>query len=148
MFEMIPFRKNNNLSSRGDLFDEMFNNFFSDNFLPSSYNMNSFKVDVKETDDSYMVEADLPGMKKENIALDYDNNYLTISAKREDNVENKDKDNNYVRRERRYGEFKRTFFIDNINESGIDASFKDGVLNVTLPKLNKGMDTKKRIDIH
>jgi HSP20 family protein len=70
---------------------------------------------------------------------------LVISAKRDESIENK-KDN-YVRRERHYGEFKRAFYIDNVDEININASFTEGVLKVILPKLNKGIDKKQKIDI-
>lgn len=148
MFGMVPFRRNNNsVAKRGDYFEDFFNNFFSDDFFaPAVFNNNSFKVDVKEDDNQYLVEADLPGMKKENIALEYENNYLTISAKREDVLE--DKRDNYVRRERNYGEFKRSFYVDNVDENNVNASFTDGVLKITLPKKEKGKESRKQIDIH
>ncbi|KOF58073.1 MULTISPECIES: heat shock protein Hsp18 [Clostridium] len=148
MFGMVPFRRNNNsVAKRGDYFEDFFNNFFSDDFFaPAVFNNNSFKVDVKEDDNQYLVEADLPGMKKENIALEYENNYLTISAKREDVLE--DKRDNYVRRERNYGEFRRSFYVDNVDENNVNASFADGVLKITLPKKEKGKESRKQIDIH
>lgn len=146
MFGMIPFKRNNGVTRTGSAFDDLFSNFLGDDFFsPALTTAGGFKVDLKEDENAYTVEADLPGIKKEDIALDYANNYLTISAKRDETVENKD--NNYVRRERRYGQFKRSFYIDNINESAIDASFKDGVLKITLPKMDKGIENK-RIDIH
>lgn len=145
MFEMIPFRKNN-VTRRDDFFTPFFKNFFEDDFFTAMSNVQSnFKVDLKETEENYLVEADLPGMKKEAIDVDFENNYLVITAKREDSVE--DKKENYVRRERHYGEFKRSFYIDNVDENNINASFNDGVLKITLPKLAKGNDKKKKIDI-
>ncbi|AKA71277.1 heat shock protein Hsp18 [Clostridium scatologenes] len=150
MFDMIPFRRNNSISKRGeDIFDSFFNNFFGeDMFYPSNISTfgNGFKVDLKEDENNYMIEADLPGIKKENIDINLNNNYLTISAKRQDDVE--DKNGNYVRRERRYGEFKRSFYIDNVDENAIDASFSDGVLKVILPKKEKIKESQRRIDIH
>lgn len=147
MFEMVPFKRNNGLRKRGDdFFNNFFGNFFDDDFLmPSNFMGNSFRVDLKETEDSYMIEADLPGIQKDAVNIEYENNYLVISAKREDNIE--DKNDNYVRRERHYGEFRRAFYVDNIDESKIKASFRDGVLKVDLPKLNKEIQRKKRIDI-
>lgn len=146
MFEMIPFRRH--MLNRGDDdFGQLFRNFFNNDFTQELSNIyGSFKVDLKETEDSYLVEADLPGMNKDAINIDYESNYLTVSAKRDDTIE--DKRENYVRRERHYGEFKRSFYIDNVDEEKIDASFKDGVLKITLPKLTKGNDKKKKIDIH
>jgi Molecular chaperone (small heat shock protein) len=146
MFDMIPFKKNNSL--RGDdFFSNLFNNFFEDNFMmPADLIGTSLRVDLKETDDSYLVEADLPGVQKDAINIEYNNHYLTISAKRNDSIE--DKQENYVRRERHYGELRRSFYVDNVDEAKIDASFKDGVLKVTLPKQQKGKDQNRRIEIH
>lgn len=101
---------------------------------------------MKETDDKYLVEADLPGVKKEDINIEYDNGNLTISAKRDETLE--DKNENYVRRERHYGEFRRSLYIRNVDEDKIDASFNDGVLKIVLPKLNKGNNNGRRININ
>lgn len=149
MFDMVPFKRNNDVAKRGDYFDQFFNNFLRDDFfssMPANFVGNNFTVDLKEKENEYVVEADLPGVSKDAIDIDYSNNYLTISAKREDNVE--DKNDNYVRRERSYGEYKRCFYIDNVDEDKIDASFNDGVLKLLLPKLTKGKDTRKKINIH
>lgn len=146
MFEMIPFRRNN-LTNREDFFSPFLKNFFDDDFFSAINTMQgNFKVDLKENEQEYLIEADLPGIKKDAINIDYDNNYLVISAKRDESVE--DKRENFVRRERHYGEFKRSFYVDNVDENKIDAAFNDGVLKVVLPKLNKGNDKKRRIDIH
>ncbi|MDF2504000.1 MULTISPECIES: heat shock protein Hsp18 [Clostridium] len=146
MFDMVPFRRNNNVARTGSTFDDLFSNFLGDDFFSTSImNSSGFKVDLKEDENAYTIEADLPGVKKDDLSLDYANNYLTISAKRDETTENKD--DNYVRRERRYGQFKRSFYVDNINESTIDASFTNGVLKVTLPKNDKGIE-KNRIDVH
>jgi Molecular chaperone (small heat shock protein) len=146
MFDMVPFRKTNKIERRGDVFENFLDNFFNDDFLlPSSFNAGSFRVDLKEDENSYLLDADLPGMDKDNIDINLQNNYLTISAKREDQVEeNKD---NYVRRERCYGEFKRSFYFDNIDEENTKASFKDGILHLELPKKDKTKDEKKKINI-
>ena len=146
MFDMVPFRRNNGVARTGSAFDDLFNNFLGDNFFSNEViNTAGFKVDLKEDENSYTLEADLPGVKKDDIDLAYENNYLTISAKRNETIEKKE--DNYVRRERRYGEFKRSFYVDNVNESAVDASFADGVLKVILPKRTKGIE-KKKIDIH
>lgn len=143
MFNLVPFRKNND--ERALFKNDFFNDFFGDDFFtPALFNGGSFKVDLKEDDASYTVEADLPGVKKEDIALDYDNNYLTISAKRDETIE--DNKDNYVRKEKYYGEFRRSFYVDNVDENNVNASFTDGVLKITLPKKEQGIQ-KKRIDI-
>lgn len=82
MFEMIPFRRNG-LSRRGgeDYFNNFFNSFFNNDFFAPAVFGSSFNVDMRETEDSYIIEADLPGVPKEAISVEYENNYLTISAK-------------------------------------------------------------------
>ncbi|WMJ80096.1 heat shock protein Hsp18 [Clostridium sp. MB40-C1] len=147
MFEMVPFRRNNGLRRRGNEYvTNLFDDFFNDSIFPSALANNEFNVDVKETETSYIVDADLPGVKKEAIEIDYENNYLSIRAKRDDIVE--EKQDNYVRRERRYGQFSRSFYIDNVEEDKIEATFNDGVLKLTLPKKEKGKPNKRKIDIH
>jgi HSP20 family protein len=147
MFDMIPFRKDNSLS-RGDEFEKFMKSFFNNDFSPVGMNVfgRDFKVDLKENDDSYLVEADLPGVNKDDINLSFKNNYLTISAKRENSREDKKED--FVRRERNYGEFKRSFYIDNVDDQKIDASFKDGVLKIELAKSEKGRNRGRKIDIN
>lgn len=146
MLNMVPFRRNN-LNKGEDYFAPFFGNVIDEDFLSSLDYMNdSFKVDLKETDENYLIEADLPGTKRENIDIDFNNNYLVVSAKREEASE--DKKENYVRRERHYGEFKRSFHIDNVDENNINASFSDGILKITLPKLTKGEDKRRKIEIN
>lgn len=146
MFDIVPWRKNNSIQSKGDEFQNMVNSFFNDDFFNSvSIIKNNFSVDLKEDDNNYIIEADLPGVDKKDIDISYNNRYLNISARRESNLEeNKD---NYVRQERSYGEFKRSFYIDNIVEDKIYASFDNGVLNIKLPKLNKEISETKKIEI-
>ncbi len=137
MFGLVPFRSRN-LPSR-DIFNLM-HGFFDDNFITPFGNIgNAVRIDLQETENEYIVEADLPGVKKGDITLHYENQYLTISAKRDDIKEVKD--DNYVRRERRYGQFQRSIYVDNVMDDKINAKFNDGVLTVTLPKQDK---TKKR----
>lgn len=148
MFDMVPFRKGNFIRRNDDV-ENFFSSFFNNDFLtPFNMNLfnNGFKVDLKETDTSYLIEADLPGIKKEAIDLSFDNNYLTISAKRNDTVE--DNKENFIRRERRYGEFKRSFYVDNVDEKNISASFEEGVLKIELQKLEKGKGNNSKIQIH
>lgn len=145
MFDMIPFRKNS-LAGREDFFSSFLKNFFDDDYFSVMGGLSeSFRVDLKETNDNYLVEADLPGVKKEDINVEFNNYNLIIRAKRDESIE--DKKENYVRRERHYGEFNRSFYIDNADETNITASFNAGVLKIAIPKLNKGNDSIRRIDI-
>ena len=153
MFGLVPFGARKNLTAHQDdgfnrLFDLMSEPFFSDFMTPTAnWGSNSFKVDVKDTGNGYELHADLPGMKKEDINLSYENNYLTISAEQSVNNDEKDDKDNYIRRERHYGSVSRSFYIDNIDESKISAEFKDGVLKVTLPKAAVEVQQVKQIPI-
>lgn len=144
MADLFPYGKNHFMLP-SDAFSSFPIFFFDDDYSMMSPMKGNFKVDLKETEDNYLVEADLPGVKKENINIEFHNGSLTISAKRDETIE--DKKENYVRRERHHGEFKRSLYIKNVDENKINASFNDGVLKVTLPKLEKGTDSRKRINI-
>lgn len=105
------------------------------------------RIDIRETEDAYILEADLPGFRREDIRLDRDGNYLTLSAKREQETSEKDKRGNYVRQERVYGSFSRSFDITGIDEEGISASYTDGVLTLDLPKRKEKAAGAKSIEI-
>lgn len=146
MFNLIPFNRKNEVAPRDDFFNQVFDQFFREDFFaPFTSVGNSFRVDLQETDDAYVIKADLPGISKENITLGFANDYLTIAAKRNDEIE--ENKNNYLRRERHYGEFSRSFYIRNVREENIDAEFKDGVLTVSLPKKEKNITVNKSIPI-
>jgi len=115
--------------------------------------MNSFwqerqmDTDIKEYEDQYLVKADLPGIKKENIRVSYVNNTLTISATQTDEVEEKDDLGHYLRKERSSSAYQRTFTITDIDEASIKAKFEDGVLTLTLPKASYKDAPAKNIPI-
>ena len=132
MFGLVPFKFNNGENSRGLTINDMFNDFFNDDMLSKFNSSGSFKTDIKETPEEYIVHAELPGVKKEDIKSDYNNNYLTISATR--NNESEEKKDHYIRRERSYGSVSRGFYISNVNKDSIKAKFDNGVLNIELPK--------------
>ena len=141
MFGLVPFKMNNDFSNAEDEFNSLFGNFFGD----EKDMKNSLKVDVKETKDSYVLEADFPVMKKEDINIEYNQNYLTISAKKND--EKEEKKENYIRKERSYGEVSRSFYVGNVDKEQIKAKFENGVLEVTLPKEQKAIDENSKIQI-
>ena len=132
MLGLVPFKFNNGANSKGLSISDMFNDFFNDDMLSEFNSSGSFKTDIKETPEEYIVHAELPGVKKEDIKVDYNNNYLTISATR--NNESEEKKDNYIRRERSYGSVSRGFYISNVNKDSIKAKFDNGVLNIELPK--------------
>lgn len=140
MFGLVPFMHNNvsNAKDNKSLFDMFDEPFFNNAFAPLK-KVDTFKVDVKDTGTAYEFTADLPGVSKENIGVDYNNGYLTIKtteAKDEAAKDEKSADK-YLRRERYFGSMQRSFYIDDVDEKNIKASYKDGVLTVILPKATK-----------
>ena len=143
MLGLVPFKFNNGANSKGLSISDMFNDFFNDDMLSEFNSGGSFKTDIKETPEEYVVHAELPGVKKEDINIDYNNNYLTISANR--NYENEEKKDNYIKRERSYGAVSRGFYISNVDKSLIKAKFDNGVLSIELPKKELTANNDSRI---
>lgn len=111
---------------------------------------NLMKTDVKETDESYEVDIDLPGFKKEEISAKLEDGYLTISAaKGLEKEEMDEKSGKYIRRERYTGQCSRSFYVGNaVTEADIRAKFEDGILKLSVPKKDaKQIETKKYIAI-
>lgn len=104
------------------------------------------KTDIRETENAYILESDLPGFSREDIHAEIKNGYLTIRA--EHKSEDADKNENYLRRERTYGSFCRTFDLDGINAEAVSASFKDGVLTLELPKLTPKAEEARTVEIN
>ena len=109
-------------------------------------NLVSFKTDIRDEGDHYTLEADLPGFKKEDIRISAENGYLTIEAERR-SEENEETKKGYVRRERSWGKFSRSFDITGIAEEDIKAAFADGVLTLTLPKVTEKAETARLITV-
>ena len=139
MFGMLPFeRSDDNLF---DTFDNFTRNFFRD----SNTTLPAFRTDIREEGDKYVLEAELPGFDKGDIKLDVKDGILTISA--EHSAEQKAGKGNYVRQERRYGSFSRSFDISGIDEAGITAAYNNGILELNLPKAVPVVPESRRIAI-
>lgn len=133
MFDLIPFGRR-----REDAFGQLvksFNDVFNDDwFAPFKGPGMSFKTDIRETDQAYLVEAELPGFQKDDIEINYAAPYLTIKAVRKEDNKVEDNDQQIVRQERHYGEYVRRFYVQDIDDSHITATLKDGVLKLEVPK--------------
>ena len=143
MFELIPFDRHSHNMTSFDPFrmlDEMDRHFFTG--APA---VSAFRTDVVDTGDAFRLEAELPGFKKEDIKIDIENDCLTISAER--SADNKEEKENYIKRERFYGSFSRSFDVSGINVDGIEAAYNDGVLSVTLPKKAAEVPASRRLEI-
>ena len=142
MFGMIPFDRSDN-----NIFDT-FDNFARDFFRRSNTDLPAFRTDIRDTGDGYLLEAELPGFNKEDISLDLKDGILTITATHSESSEKKGADGSYIRRERRYGSFQRSFDVTGIDEAGITAAYENGVLALTLPKACPAEQESHRIEIH
>ena len=126
--------------------------FFRDDFFkrPEKMNFQLMKTDIRETDSQYLLEIDLPGYRKEDIKIDVTDGYLTINAKTNHEEKEEDDKGNYVRRERFTGECTRSFYVgEDIKIDEIKASFRNGILNLEVPKVNpdENPPEKKFIEI-
>lgn len=149
MFGLVPFRRRtDDLSIRSNPFDFMsiFDDFFNEPFTPAFFApSNPIRADISETDKEYILEADMPGARKEDIKLELRDDVLTIGVEHKE--ENDIRKDNYVRRERRYGSYCRSFRVDGVDQGKVTASYKDGVLKVVLPKLAEAKPNSHRIEI-
>lgn len=104
-----------------------------------------FKADIKETEREYIVEAELPGLEKEDITITYEDDTLNISIKRDEVID--ETRENFIRKERRTGSIERRFYLEGVDEEKISAKYKNGLLTVVLPKKEAGLKRGKNIPI-
>ena len=144
-FGLVPFRRSGRVSRPYSLTDSFFNDDFFKNFFAHSTGISRMSVDVKDEKDKYVIEAELPGLKKEDIKIDIDDGVLTLSA--EIGSEKNEEKDNYVYRERRYGSVCRSFSLEGIDDEKIKAEYKDGILAIDLPKKEPEKKLTKSVDI-
>ena len=132
MMNLIPYSRRNNdaaLYNPFQMFDEMEKRFFGSNSL------SEFKTDIRDEGGHYLLEADLPGFKKEDINIDLNDSLLTITAARHSDYE------------RSYGSYSRSFGVEGIETDAIKAAYQDGVLKLTLPKRSPAKGESRRLAI-
>lgn len=159
-FNILPWERPSNVSIRQgspfsslqDEINRVFSNFFSgfgeSSSLPSLMTSQNLipAVDIVETDESFRIEAELPGMKQEEVEVTINDSYLTIKGEKEASKEDKDK--NYLRRERYYGSYQRTIALpETVNADKAKATFKKGVLWVEIPKKAEAVKPSRKLDI-
>ena len=145
MFEIIPIERRNRHVTTYDPFREM--EEFARGFWGSNPVTTAFRTDVEDTGDAFKLEAELPGFDKEDIQLDLDNDTLTISAEHSSDKKEEDKKKNYVKRERYYGSYTRSFDVTGIDVDRIEAEYNKGVLTLTLPKKQENIPVSRRLEI-
>ena len=141
MFGMLPFDR------RDDNLFNMFDNFERKFFGNTAANLPAFRTDIRDQGDKFLLEAELPGFDKEDIQLELTDGILTIKAEHKENSEEKNDKGEYVRRERRFGSFSRTFDVSGIDENAITASYKSGILELSLPKQAPVVPASRQIAI-
>ena len=131
MFDLIPFGR-----KEKDLY-RYFNDFEKSFFGDSGSYLSAFKTDI--------IDKELPGFAKEDIHIDLNGDYLTISAEHKEETE--DKSGQYIRKERRFGSFARSFNVSDVDTDKITASYKDGVLELSMPKQTEEKAKVSQIEI-
>lgn len=126
--------------------ENLFDDFFTDPFsmIPSGrdvlygkHGKNLMKTDVRETDNSYELDVDLPGFKKDEINVNLEDGYLTISAAKGLDKDEKDKKGKYIRQERYAGAMSRSFYVGDVESKDVSAKYEDGILKLSVPKQAK-----------
>lgn len=138
-----------------NLFDDFMDDAFERNFfggrnpLYGKHSKNLMKTDVKETETGYELDIDLPGFKKDEISAHLEDGYLTVSAAKGVDKDEKDKEGRYIRRERYSGSMTRSFYVGNaVTEEDIKAKYENGILSLSIPKKDpKAVEAKKYIAI-
>ena len=126
---LVPYsRKNHSVYNPFQDFDDLEKAFFSDRSL------GELKTDIKDLGESYALEADLPGFKKEDIHVDVKDNTLSITAERHSEFEQKEKKNSYLRCERSFGSYSRQFDLSGVDADHMKATYDNGVLKLEMPK--------------
>ena len=131
---------NMDLIPRKFYLDDIFDDFIS------SRKDQYMKCDIYEKEGEYHIEMDIPGFNKEDIAIEANDGYLTIKAEKSKDTNEKDDNKNYIRRERVYGKYERSFYLGDLDQDKIDAEFKNGMLKITVPKKEE-ISNKKMIEI-
>ena len=139
MFEMMPLTRAM-MSPFYDI-DRMTRSFFGESPV------RAFRTDIQETDSGYVLEAELPGFQKEDISVEVNGDQLTIQAQKKTENDQKDDRGSYLRRERYYGSYSRSFDVSGINTEDIRAAYENGVLKLDLPKKAVITPTSRYLEI-
>ena len=128
--------------------ENLFDDFFDDEFmrfpmwsgrdpLYGKHARNLMKTDVRETENTYEVDIDLPGFKKDEISVELKDGYLTVQASKGLDKDQKNQEGKYIRQERYAGSCSRSFYVGEVEPGQVSAKYEDGILKLSLPKLEK-----------
>lgn len=144
MTGLVPFnRRNTGLLSTGfEDFYNMLDDFFSDNWSSRrNLERDTFKINVQQNDNEYLIEAELPGVSKDEINVDLNDGRLNISVEREEKINEEKK--NYIHRESKFSSMSRSIYLDDADSKGIKAKLDNGVLSITVPRQEKAVKVEK-----
>ena len=126
--------------------DDVFDDFMFP--MKKDNDFGKMKCDIYEKNGVYHLEMDIPGFDKKDVQIEIDDNdYLVITAEKNSEVNEEDDNKNYIRKERSYGKYQRSFYIGGIDKENIQASFENGILKVSMPKKEEEKLSKKTIEI-
>ncbi|MCI1975229.1 MAG: Hsp20/alpha crystallin family protein [Limosilactobacillus sp.] len=140
----------NDLTRRNNFLDNMMNmrNWMNDDFFSDLTPVEDhMKTDIEENDKQYSVKIDMPGFDKKDIHISYANNVLTITGHRDTFSDDADKEGHLLHSERRYGQMSRQYRLPDVERKNIKAHYENGVLALTLPKMQAEGDNDTRIEI-
>ncbi|NMW85305.1 Hsp20 family protein [Peptoniphilus sp. AGMB00490] len=139
-----PYEKNYLRDTRFDDFYDMIDSFFNDDFTPQrAMKSATFKVDVIDEENDYKVEAELPGFNKDEIDVDFEEGNLTISAEKNEEVNEENKERNYIHKERKSSKMVRRMFFKDVDEENMSAKLEGGILEIIIPKRAEEKKNKK-----
>ena len=126
--------------------DDVFDDFMFPPMKESDFG--KMKCDIYEKDGVYHLEMDVPGFEKGDVQIEIDDNdYLTITAEKNTENHEEDESKNYIRKERSYGKYQRSFYVGCIDKNNIQASFENGILKISMPKKEEEKSSKQTIEI-
>ena len=126
--------------------DDVFDDFMFPTMKDSDFG--KMKCDIYEKDGIYHLEMDIPGFDKKDVNIEIDDNdYLTVTAEKNSENNEEDEKKNYIRKERSYGKYQRSFYLGDVDKDKIDAKFDNGILKITMPKKEEIKSSKKTIEI-
>ena len=128
-----------------DFFDEAMHDFFPAFYGGKNHGHKYMRTDIKETDDAYVMEVEMPGLDKKDIGIELKDGYLNISVNKSEKQDG-DKKDNYIHRERSYS-CQRSYYVGDVRKEDIKAKYENGMLNVTIPKETPKQENQHFIEI-
>lgn len=147
MFEIIPMTNSRSFWSPFREMDSLARAFFNEPFFSEKTQIKPFRTDIRKIENGFVLEADLPGFDKKDIAVDIDGDILTIKAERHSESENSESKDSFVRIERSYGSYERSFDVSGINTDLISAKYENGVLVLNMPEKEPVKQETKKLEI-